>query len=548
MNILMTSLTRAKNGDWFARKGIPADVRDSYQRAYGVRQEERFRSPAGISQSKAKIEFSEWLAEIEARIVRLRGSLAGEAEELTHRQIYALVGRWYDWFIGQHEDDPLTPEAWSNLYERYEEALGAFGGSGEMSDDGAECLENFDPRETALVQARVQELGQVHTFLALEAVTLTPASLSAFVMAVGDELGAVSTLLRRRAGGDYRPDQRREKFPQHSPLGSSQVKPSGWTAWEAFEAWVMERKPAASTVNRWRGVFEHLNTFLDGRDIATMTGDEAVRWKDELMAGSREGRTVNEVWLTAARRIFNWVKDQKRIRDNPFDGVRVAVARTGQRKTEFREEDAEAILRASLTLNSKRMAPYLKKAIRWVPWLCAYTGSRSGEMTQLRREDIEEHKDGFWMLHIRAAAGAVKGNVERTVVLHEHLIEQGFIEFVQTSKPGPLFYDAAIAKAQKTVDPLNPPRPLYVQTRQKLADWVRKLGVKDPGVGPNHGWRHTFKRRAARAKIEQRLRDAFCGHSAGHVGAIYELPTVEDLAEAIRDFPRYPVEAPKRSR
>ncbi|PSJ53134.1 hypothetical protein [Pseudaminobacter soli (ex Li et al. 2025)] len=76
---------------------------------------------------------------------------------------------------------------------------------------------------------------------------------------------------------------------------------------------------------------------------------------------------------------------------------------------------------------------------------------------------------------------------------------------------------------------------------------MRKLGITDTGVSPNHGWRHTFKRRAARAKIEQRLRDAFCGHTPANVGSIYERPTVEDLAEAIKDFPRYPVDAPKRS-
>lgn len=85
---------------------------------------------------------------------------------------------------------------------------------------------------------------------------------------------------------------------------------------------------------------------------------------------------------------------------------------------------------------------------------------------------------------------------------------------------------------------------MYVQSRQKLASWVRKLGVNDPGVGPNHGWRHTFKRRAGRAKIEKRIRFAFCGHTSNDVGDIYELPSIEDLAEAIKDFPRYPVDTP----
>jgi integrase len=296
-------------------------------------------------------------------------------------------------------------------------------------------------------------------------------------------------------------------------------------------------------VNRWRGVFDHLNKHLDGRDVALVTDEDAVAWKDKLIGGGASGRTINEIWLTAASRIFSWVKSQKKITSNPFEGLKVAVAKAGPTKTEFRDEDVEIILKAALVPGSPRVSPYLRAAIRWVPWLCAYTGSRAGEMAQLRKEDVEQHKDGFWMVHIRGEAGTVKGSVDRTVVLHEHLVEQGFTDFVQKADSGPLFYETK-SKRTKVEDPLNPVRPPYVIVRQKVADWVRNLGVTDKGVSPNHAWRHTFKRRAARAKIEQRLRDAFCGHSAGHVGAIYELPTVEDLAEAIKTFPRYPVDTP----
>ena len=211
-------------------------------------------------------------------------------------------------------------------------------------------------------------------------------------------------------------------------------------------------------------------------------------------------------------------------------------------KGEFNEDDALLILRATLRPNEARRSEYLKAAFRWIPWLCAYTGARAGEMTQLRKEDVSLHKGGFWLVHIRPEAGTVKGAVARTVVLHDHLVEQGFIDFVKSSRKGPLFYDPEKASKRKQ-DPLKPVRPPYVQVRQKLADWVRKIGVTDTSVSPNHGWRHTFKRRAARAKIEQRIRDAFCGHSPGRVGADYETPSIVDLAEAIKDFPRYPVDA-----
>jgi integrase len=91
-------------------------------------------------------------------------------------------------------------------------------------------------------------------------------------------------------------------------------------------------------------------------------------------------------------------------------------------------------------------------------------------------------------------------------------------------------------------DPTNPRRARYVKQRERLADWVRELGVTDKQILPNHAWRHSFKRRAARAKIEKRFRDAFCGHASKEVGDHYETPSLEDMAEEIKRFPRYVVE------
>jgi hypothetical protein len=59
-SIRMSSLARAPNGDWFARKMIPEDIRGAYKAAFGVAQEARFRSPAGTREGQAKQEFRDW--------------------------------------------------------------------------------------------------------------------------------------------------------------------------------------------------------------------------------------------------------------------------------------------------------------------------------------------------------------------------------------------------------------------------------------------------------------------------------------------------------
>ena len=78
MTIRMTSLRRAPNGDWFARRMIPEDVREAYRAAYGVSQEARFRSLAGTREGQAKQEFRDWDAEIASRIERMRAEARGK--------------------------------------------------------------------------------------------------------------------------------------------------------------------------------------------------------------------------------------------------------------------------------------------------------------------------------------------------------------------------------------------------------------------------------------------------------------------------------------
>jgi hypothetical protein len=48
---------------------------------------------------------------------------------------------------------------------------------------------------------------------------------------------------------------------------------------------------------------------------------------------------------------------------------------------------------------------------------------------------------GIWVLKITPEAGTTKTGKPRTVPLHEHLIEQGLLEFVKAKAQGPLFYD-----------------------------------------------------------------------------------------------------------
>jgi integrase len=404
------------------------------------------------------------------------------------------------------------------------------------------------PAQRRAIHRVLSMQGDVERFLREKDRTLSDAAMARLLDALEREFLPALALLSRRAEGDWSRDARPDKFPTLSEASrpasslSVPIKLSGLTVWEVFELWIEGRKPAASSVNRWRAVFVSLRERFGQRDAATISGEEAQEWADGLTTPERSAQVVHGVWLRAARTLFAWAVKRRKLASNPFAGTSVPVPKRAPklREREFNEDEWRTILRATLPPSPPRMEPHNAAARRWVPWLCAYTGSRPGEACQLRAEDVRQHKDGFWTINITPEAGTVKGNVARVVPLHEHLVEQGFIVFAQAKRFGPLFYDPN-GRRKADDDPTNPTRQPWVKARDKISEWVRALGVNDTGISPNHAWRHTFKRRAARAGIERRIRFAMCGHSSKEEGDDYETPTIEDLAAEVERFPRYEI-------
>jgi integrase len=257
-----------------------------------------------------------------------------------------------------------------------------------------------------------------------------------------------------------------------------------------------------------------------------------------LKTEDRSARTVRDIWLAAARTVYTWAKRKRLVAVNPFDGCVVEVPRKAERREDgkaLNHAEASTILQAALHVEV-RPGKSWDAARRWVPWVCAYTGARVGEVTQLRAQDIDPVRK---TVRITPEAGTVKTGKVRVVPLHPHLVEMGLLDYVHLARAAmgpdaPLFY-------RKPARPSRNPnyRGPAVKARERLAKWVRSLGISDPDIQPNHAWRHTFKTRAARAKIEPGIRDKLCGHAPRTVGEGYEHVSVEDMAEALAKLPRY---------
>jgi integrase len=258
-----------------------------------------------------------------------------------------------------------------------------------------------------------------------------------------------------------------------------------------------------------------------------------------LVTKKRSAFTVMNIWVTALKAVGTWAVKQRLIARNPFANCSVPVPKkTRHRETQaFTTDEIRLILsNASAIKDTTRPA---MAACRWVPWVCAYSGARAGEITQLRSQDVIE-RDGIKALRITPDAGPIKTRQARTVPLHEHLIAQGFLDFANSKGKGPLFYYAEQEAPTRAIT--NPKRSRAVQARNRLGEWVRSIGVADKEASPTHGWRHTFKQIADRYGISDRVSDAITGHAPPTEGRGYGAPTLEDMANALKLFPRYKVD------
>jgi integrase len=570
----MASLRQDNRGNYVSRKKLPVDVREEYGRLFGQRHEAKFFRSASTDRREALRQFSEWSAEVDGNIIAIRAARDGTGLSLTPTQARRLAGEWYTWWTARHSTaDKYQIEYWRDaIVEAVEdvptiealreankahtpgernEILSAALAEADRSTRDELWEEREDVREA--VRPVLADIGETAQFLAAKGIALTNAARNQFLDWLWHDLGAAHQWLERRIQGDYGPDKYAEGFPK-----DAQGPDSGITPWQLFEMWVRERKPAAGTVENWRYMFRALNDDFEDRSAGSIQPEEAEAWLLKRVTANtpadtrarkrtRTAETVKNTTAKAVNTVFRWGVSKKHLARNAFE--RAADALTVSKRPKLRDtqaftpEERRKILSAAMAIKAFRKRD--DAARRWVPWLCAYTGARVGEITQLRKADVIK-RGGIHALKITPEAGTVKNARARVVPLHEHLIAQGFLRFVKQHGDGPLFYRPRPTTATAEVDPLKRKKAPAAQVRQRLADWVRELGVTDTEVSPLHGWRHTFKQIGRRVGISDPVLDDICRHAPASVGSAYGRASLEDMAAALRTFPRYSAGPPQR--
>ena len=415
----MASLTQDTKGNYRARKRLPDDVREDYGRLYGARFEAKFFAPKTLTKQDATKRYGEWLAEVEGRVAAIRAERDGTGRSLTPTETRKLAGEWYEWYVARLANAPREEleRRRDAVADVFYEALGEGGVSEQAFEQlGNDELWRAHPALQEAVRPVIADIGETAQFLAAKQTTLANETRNRFLDFLYGDLGEALQRLNRHEDGDYSPDTYSERFPK-TVHGAN----SGVTPLELFKNWVEVRKPARGTIESWQYVFQGMQEHFEDRSAGSITPEEARTWIKSLITKERSAHTVRRTWLNASKTVFGWAIDEKLIAQNVFTDIKVAVSRKLKlRATKaFTVDEQQMILRASLAL--KDTGTPTSAAQRWVPWLCAYTGARSGEITQLRGQDVIV-REGVHALRITPEAGTVKGGSTREVPIHDHLI------------------------------------------------------------------------------------------------------------------------------
>lgn len=345
--------------------------------------------------------------------------------------------------------------------------------------------------------------------------------------------GAVADITRA-AKGDYAENEELKKLPARTRPKVDMV--------EAFELYCGQPRIKGGldgpTAKRWRPVIERFIEWIKHRDLARVTPQDAVRWRDHMLSQGIAPKAVRDVWLAAPRSIATHMLNSLRLEINPFAGIKVEGVKAWKEDDErgFDPEQALTILSATVATPSHLISREMKAARRWVPWICAYTGARVNEITSLLPSDVQQIM-GHWCFVLRPEV--TKGKRLRRVPVHKHLIEQGLLQYVEERrKTGkPLFYEPARARGGKGAN------PQWQKVAERLGEWVRE-SLKVTEVQPNHGWRHLWREIVRGTRMKPELCDYMCGHeSKSGTGARYGKRKVPVLATEMALFPRFKVPA-----
>ncbi|PJI55984.1 hypothetical protein CTI14_00675 [Methylobacterium radiotolerans] len=468
---------------------------------------------------------------IRAELSKLYAAVRIGPAPLTQMQVEGLAGDVYKLLINTHGENPGTPRQWESFKAVTRAAVeGRIPGAPPISERGrsddevmrvllfgeteGETLTNTINGLAASWETRAleQRVGRLAFWvLQRHGIEIDDETRLRLLQRVSQAALDAGLALKKRAGGDYRPDPTAERFPPFQKEGGAVI---GVSLTNIFERWRKETDPAPATITTWRGILADFEKHLKHGEAARVTEHDVVGWKDARVAAGRAAKTINDSDLACLRALFRFAVTNKLLTRNPAEGIKVRIKKqAGEGRLPYTNVEVAQLLAYA----ARETLPHR----RYVPLLAATTGSRVQDIVQLWAENVTV-EDGVPVLRITPASdgGRLKNRgSERVIPIHPAVMNSGFIEFARSKGRGPLFYGAKPRRATETNEVK---KHASKGTSNRVSEWVRTLpGFDDPRKAPCHSLRHWMKSAATKAGVLDSVANHLQGHTDSSVAGRY---------------------------
>ena len=208
------------------------------------------------------------------------------------------------------------------------------------------------------------------------------------------------------------------------------------------EAWRKSRQPRSPrSVVRMNRCVRFLSDVTSGRPIGKITRQDLLRVRDAIEAAGLAEHTARD-YLGCIHTLFAAAVSEGLISSNPAAGIRLRRLAGTFALIKGRQPFDGGQVR--LIFERLRSEP---KEFDWIVRLLAYHGMRSGEVVQLRKEDIAK-EGGIVALRVHDLHGSIKNkSAQRDIPLHHQCRE--FLDYVEQVN-GPWLFSLTIHQFLQT--------------------------------------------------------------------------------------------------
>jgi integrase len=341
-------------------------------------------------------------------------------------------------------------------------------------------------------------------FFESRGIALADAEWQEFCELARDEMDRAMERLQRQHRGEPVALPTSVASPSTAPASRPKVSIKG-----LVDVWAKVRSATKSrSLKKYTHRLREFSEYLSHDDALAVTSKDLRGWRDHLKQQGRSAKTINDDCVGVVLTVFRAAAREEVIPAYPFTsgGFTLKEESGKPKRRPYSNEEAAGVLNASRKEKSA--------ALRWMPWIMAYTGARVGEVAQLRPEDVKARGQiPYLAITDQGDEQSTKNESSvRDVPLHPALRDEGFLKFVAKAPRGGFLFPDLSGKTQE--QRADSGSRVYMR-------WLRKtVGIKDPRIVA-HSWRHRMEDELREVDAPDEVAHAITGRTSQGSRALY---------------------------